>query len=858
MKGCYLEKWLIPSSVLIALFSSNLSAAQVVGDTTLPIGERSQVSGNPNFQIDGGATRGGNLFHSLSQFSVPTGGSAYFNNAADIQNIFSRVTGGSISNIDGVIRANGTANLFLLNPNGILFGAGASLNIGGSFVASTGNSINFADNFQYSATNPQAAPLLTVSVPVGLQMGANPGPIVVQGNGYNLSVPVPIFSPIVRGGSSAGLRVPVGQTLALIGGDIDIDGGTLTAEQGRIELGSVRDGQVSLGDGFALNYRRVQTFGDIRLSQQALADASGGGSIQVQGNQVSLSDGSLVLIQNQEEQRGGSISVNAASSVQMSGISPNTKFIGGLDSQATGSGTGADIAVTTQQLIIQDGAAIVSRSYSPGKTGNVTVNASDSVQMLGVSSINPRFTSAISATAFNSGDAGDVTVSTGRLTVGRLTFLGGGGGVSTNTFGTGQGGVVTINATQSVELIGQSVLGNPSNVSANAYNAGDAGDVIINTSKLVIQNGASVSSSTIATGNAGSMTINAAESIEVSGTGPISLIPSSLISSAPILSRELQQQLRLPERPSGNSGNLTINTSHLSVTDRANVGVSHEGFGNAGTLRINANSITVDTGGSIAAATASGEGGNMNLQVRDLLLLRRGGQITASAGGTGNGGNIRINTSSLVAVPNENSDIRADSVNSRGGNVTINTSSLFGIEFRDRNTSLSDLTATGASSQLSGTVEINVQDVDPARGLAELPTEVVDASGAIAQGCRDVQGSSFVVSGRGGLPPTPQQALGDDPRWRDWRTPAGVSRQPNTLANGTLAPSANLPSTKSALVEATGWMIEPDGKVILTASAPNVTSSNRWRQPVIGMGLDTPKMLVKFLCLSEPVRQSPT
>ncbi len=67
MKGCYLEKWLILGSVLYALFSSNLSAAQVVGDTTLPTGERSLVTGNPNFQIDGGARRGGNLFHSFSQ-----------------------------------------------------------------------------------------------------------------------------------------------------------------------------------------------------------------------------------------------------------------------------------------------------------------------------------------------------------------------------------------------------------------------------------------------------------------------------------------------------------------------------------------------------------------------------------------------------------------------------------------------------------------------------------------------------------------------------------------------------------------------------------------------------------------------
>jgi large exoprotein involved in heme utilization and adhesion len=113
-----------------------------------------------------------------------------------------------------------------------------------------------------------------------------------------------------------------------------------------------------------------------------------------------------------------------------------------------------------------------------------------------------------------------------------------------------------------------------------------------------------------------------------------------------------------------------------------------------------------------------------------------------------------------------------------------------------------------------------------------LPTGVVDASDAIATGCRGVQGSSFVVTGRGGLPPTPQQALGDDPRWRDWRTPAVASRQPNARGTRTLPPSANPASPKSARVEATGWVTLPDGKIMLTASAPNMTSPDRWGQPV--------------------------
>jgi filamentous hemagglutinin family protein len=361
--------WIASSIALGCLVTFSPSQAQIVPDNTLPVNS-SVTPVCTVCTIEGGTVRGANLFHSFSEFSVPTGGEALFNNALQIEKIFSRVTGSNISNIDGLIRANGTANLFLLNPNGIIFGAGARLDIGGSFLATTASSFKFPDGSKFSATNPTAPPLLTISVPMGLQFGGTPNQIVVQGSS---------------------LTVQQQKTLALLGRDVTIAGGTLKAPTGRIELGSVTgQGQVSLtptGTGIALGYDGVSSFGDIQLSQAALVDISsdvGGGDIQVQSRRFTLTDGSRFYSFNWGSQPGGTITVNASESVELAGTGTYVQDVqrfaigqlypanlqNGLFSVSFGTGAASNIKINTPSFVARNGAFVLSSTFGQGQGGN--------------------------------------------------------------------------------------------------------------------------------------------------------------------------------------------------------------------------------------------------------------------------------------------------------------------------------------------------------------------------------------------------------------------------------------------------------------------------------------------------------
>ncbi len=811
-------------------------AAQIVPDTSLPQNAIVVPNGN-TFVIDGGTTAGTNLFHSFSEFSVPTGTEAFFNNATSIDNIITRVTGGNISNIDGLIRANGSANLFLLNPNGIVFGENAQLAIGGSFLGSTAESLQFADGFEFSSLAPEANPILTVSVPVGLQMGSNSGAIA----------------------SEANLTLSPGQTLSFIGGEISLNGGVLQAPGGRVELVAtaaqtypIHEDPISLVDP-----------GNILLSGGASVDVSGegggsivaggdrldmvegstlrantlgagdGGNIDIQVRQLTLNDGSFIEATVEETGVGTAINIRATDSVTITGMGYadlQQRFVvaalsgtfqpgdrtAGLFASVSGAGTAGDITVETGNLRLENGAYISAPTFGSGPGGNVTLRA-DEVRIEG---------SAVTTTV-----AMGVTGTGGRLDVeGRSLVARNGGFLSTTTLGSGNGGDLRVRTSETVDLQGtslDSIVPTGSIVATGLFansivGTGASGDISLETDRVILGDGGEIFTGSGAErsqaqiplgGTGGAIDIVARESIEIFGQSPDGTFSSGVGTET---------------FSSADAGNLTIVTPQLVLRQGGLLSVDSnnmENGGKAGDLSVNApTTIYLEAEGTIEAQTLSGDGGNIRLQTSD-LQLRRASRITTNAGG--NGGNINIDTDTLVAL--ENSDITANAEVGFGGRVSITSTGIFGTQFREFLTPQSDITATSdRGAEFSGVVEINTPDIDSTSGLFNLQTETIDASAIAFDSCRDYEGSEFYYTGNGGIPENPRQFLEIQMTVDDLGeiVPVGVNGvDPSSVEER----RGRMPfAPTETLTEATSWTIAPNGKIALVSQ---VTTAATLPQP---------------------------
>ena len=504
------------------------------------------------------------------------------------------------------------------------------------------------------------------------------------------------------------------------------------------------------------------------------------------------------------------------------GVSPsNSELSGTFSPQTRGNARGGEINISTQKLIIQGGAEISTANFTDSTGGNLNVDASESVQVIGVSPANPDVFSFIGASTFGSGNSGDVIVSTGRLAI--LD----GGIFNAGTFGSGDGGDITLNVTELVELSNNRPVPNnfPTGLFANSFSTGNAGSLTINTKNLTIKDGSIISVGTLTQGKGGNITINASESINISGM--------SGSSSSSIVANTLGQ---------GDGGDIKITTDNLSISNGGLISASSErpesfpervlldagnftlplfATGNAGNVEIKASSINLD-GGSISAATSAGEGGNISLQSNS-LLMRRNSEISTTAGGTGNGGNILITGSSPAdfVVLLEGSKISANAFEGRGGNIQIDTKGLF---------VCGDCEIT-ASSELGveGLVTINRLQPNTELQVINVPQRVAESEEVVALACSTTEEedqSEFIITGRGGLPPRPTESLSSE-----------------NLVGFDSSSGSNIPSVSQNLSEesvtaklpapARGWYLNSQGVLILAAQTPSALPYSS--------GLTTPK-----------------
>ena len=720
------------ATIALIVTSANCALAQITPDGTL--GSTTQpatINGLPSTQINGGTSRGANLFHSFGEFSVPAGQGAFFTNPTGIENILTRVTGTNASNIFGKLGVLGNANLFLMNPNGIIFGPNASLDVGGSFVATTANAILLGDTGRFSASTSQPSNLLSIQ-PSAFFFNQRPTRAIAnRANTYNIS--------LNTGQLRQGLQVPDGRSLLLVGGDVKLEGGLLQAQGGRVELAAVAgSGSVALnlnGNTLSLNVPNGLARADVSLTNSAgvnVADG-GSGSIAINGRNIDVLGGSYLtagrILSNSNNRQLGDITLNATEAINIFNGSSILNII-------SGSGIGGNVKMDTQRLVIRDGVAGSTSFSNQNSGGNLIINASQSVEVTGTTvdgkvSINtpigviPDLPSGLFTAPIRSGgSAGNLIIQTGRLVVQ------GGARLAVGTANQNFGGNLTIQASDSVELIGTSANGTPTIVASGTQGGGNSGDVTIETRRLVVRDGAIVSTGTSSQGQGGKLTVQASESVELIGTATVTLADAPL---RQLIGASLGQFIGVRPLPSGliaatvgtgQSGDVTIETGRLVIRDGAQASTSTGSLGKGGELQVRASEIElsgISRDGFFSSALAidsrgSGDAGNLTISTRQ-MTLRDGGQVLANASGTGSAGRLEVNASDLVQVIGTAANGKPSSLffdtsgSGNAGNLKITTGRLL-VQNGGR------VSAGTTSTGQGGTLDVNASDLVEVSGTS--------------------------------------------------------------------------------------------------------------------------------------------
>ena len=600
------------------------------------------------------------------------------------------------------------------------------------------------------------------------------------------------------------------------------NGGNLTVRASRVDLSG--SGQFGTG-----------------LFTEAETGATGSaGDLTIETNSLSIRDGARASTATLGTGSAGKLTVKASDVVEVIGESANGSG-SVLGTLTFGAGDAGDLTITTGRLIVRDGAVVTSGAFpesdgKQGQGGNIIVSADESVELGGIAGI---FTN-----TDGSGDAGDLTIDTNRL------FVQDSSSIQAITSGRGNGGNIQIKADDSISVLrgsridsftsGSGRAGNISitsdfvdlsgtkssfSTSSRTTSSGESGDITVTAESLRVADGAAVEAQTRSTNKGGEITVNA-NTLEVTSGGQLSTttfgsgqagnITLKVPNSVTLKGEGSGLFASTQGESSGDGGSIFIDPETIILQDGASIAVNSQGEGEGGNIELQAGSLSLD-GGTITAQTTSNQGGNINLQLLDLLTLRNNSQISATAGTAqagGDGGNIKIDAPFILNFPGENNNITAEAFLDTGGNININTNRIFGREFLD----------ISASSRfgLEGTVSIDTLELDPSQVLVELPSK--PETPQILQGCEvsGGGGSSFINTGRGGLPPSPTETLSSRQVWKDVQLPTQLTKNSaNTVKHSN--------TNNERIVEATGWIINEEGILELVAEKSSDTRQESCR-----------------------------
>ena len=730
----------IPSLALLLFLPFLLKTSQAFAAAPItPSGLNTQVNlsqtppaGKIQYDITGGTRPGGgaNLFHSFGDFNVPNHNIANFFNDSGLatSNILGRVTGGNISNIFGTIQTTGfgSANLFLMNPTGFLFGPNATVNVGGMVAFTSADYLRLANGARFNAIPNAAADALLSAAPVAAFgfLGSNPGAITVQGSQ---------------------LSVTPGQSISLIGGNITVQSGVLddgttvrparlSAFGGQINLASVASpGEIltgTLAQAPNVNGQSFGALGTIQISEQSVIDVSGngGGTVLIRGGQFLLDNSTISAnvtgpgpVTNGVESIGGGIDIQVSHDAviqnlgvletNVTGTATSGTTYGGIHVQAdqinilgtvtfadalsgngdfnsfTGirsnvspdsrNGNSGAIRLDANSVQINDFGQVSTVTDGGGNGGNILIRANQNIDVdFGqIGSGQSGLPTAQPAT----GDAGNVELTSvhGNISLTNAPLI-----TSQTVLSPGTAGTITLNAPNGNIFLGDfgtvfTITTPPvDSTGVRAVRAGGGGGILINTNNFELVGGdiEIINGSNLPGGN---ITLNLSGSLSLRGG---SFIPSSTIRA-------------LAQGPASSAG-FTVNAHDILITDGSSISTSTLTSGAAGPLNISTVNLQLTNGGQLSSASRqgldpftglpfgpppTGSAGTVTIQglggpAQSVLIDGTGSGILTNTVGTGAGGNINIlsNTLTLQNGGTLSAATTGTAPSATGGTITVN------------------------------------------------------------------------------------------------------------------------------------------------------------------------------------------